>query len=69
MGSAPSTPDQKPTPPEPETVKRTEAEIAKARNSAKTAAAKKYGVSGTNVTRGRVTDETLNTKQKKLGGD
>ena len=68
MGGAPSV-SSTPVPPEPETVKYTEAEVAKARSSAKAAASKKYGLSGTNVTRGALTDETAETKQTKLGGN
>lgn len=68
MGSVPSAKTQ-PTPPEPEVVKRTASEVAQARNGAKNAAAKKYGVSGTNVTRGTVTAETAETKKKTLGGE
>lgn len=68
MGSTPK-PKTQPTPPEPETVKRTEAEVAQARNSAKSAAAKRYGISGTNVTKGAVSSDTAETKKKKLGGE
>ena len=63
-----STPKAQATPPEPETVKRTEAEVAQARSSAKNAASKKYGISGTDVTKGTVTAETAETKKKTLGG-
>ena len=68
MGATP-TPKTQPTPPAPEVVKRTASEVAQARNGAKSAAAKKYGVSGTNVTRGTVTAETAETKKKTLGGE
>lgn len=57
-----------PTPPEPETVKRVESEVVQARNDAKTAAAKRYGIAGTNVTKGSLSDETAETKKKTLGG-
>ena len=57
-----------PTPPEPEIVKRTEAEVVKARSNAKTAASKRYGVSGTNVTKGALASEPVETKKKTLGG-
>lgn len=63
------TPKAQAAPPEPETVKRTETEVAQARNSAKNAAAKRYGVSGTDVTKGSVTAETAETKKKTLGGE
>ena len=68
MGSSPSV-KPTPTPPEPETVKRVESEVTQARNNAKDAAAKKYGISGTNVTKGALTDETAETKKKTLGGN
>ena len=72
MCSLPSTKSapqkQTPVPPEPATVKSTEAEVVKARNNAKTAAAKRYGISGTNVTRGALADEEVETKKKTLGG-
>ena len=56
------------TPPEPEVVKRTEAEVIQARNNAKDAAAKKYGIAGTNVTQGALASEGVETKRKTLGG-
>lgn len=56
------------TPPEPEVVKRTEAEVTKARSDAKNAAAKKYGVHGTDVTKGALASENVETKRKTLGG-
>lgn len=62
------TPKSTPTPPQPETVKRVEAEVAQARNNAKNAAARRYGVSGTNVTGGVLADEAAETKKTKLGG-
>lgn len=68
MGGAPEV-KKTPTPPEPEIVKRTEAEVAKARNDARVAATKKYGISGTNVTQGSLENVTPNTKKKKLGGE
>jgi hypothetical protein len=68
MGATPSA-SKTPTPPEPEVVKRTEAEIIKARNDAKTAATKKYGISGTNVTKGALAAEGVETKKKTLGGE
>lgn len=68
MGSTPSA-KPAPTPPEPEVVKRTESEIAKARSDAKAAAVKKYGISGTNVTKGALAAETAQTKKKTLGGE
>lgn len=69
MGASTPKAQVTPTPPEPETVKRTEAEVAQARNSAKNAASKKYGISGTDVTKGTVTAETAETKKKTLGGE
>jgi hypothetical protein len=57
-----------PTPPEPAIVKRTEAEVVQARKSAKEAAVKKYGISGTNVTKGALANEQVETKKKTLGG-
>lgn len=62
------TPTPTPTPPQPETVKRVEAEITQARNNAKSAAARRYGVSGTNVTGGALAGEAAETKKSKLGG-
>lgn len=69
MGASPSTPKASPTPPEPETIKRTEAEVTKARDAAKTAATKKYGIAGTNITGGALSDTTADTKKNKLGGN
>ena len=69
MGSSPSIGSSSPTPPEPETVKRVESEVVQARNNAKNAASKKYGISGTNVTKGALADEIAETKKKKLGGE
>lgn len=63
------TPSKTATPPEPEVVKRTEAEVTKARNDAKAAATKKYGISGTNVTKGGLASEGVETKKKTLGGE
>lgn len=60
---------REPTPPEPETVKYTESEMAKARSSAKDAAAKKYGIAGTNVTKGALASDENNVKRKTLGGE
>ena len=69
MGTSPSAKQKTtPVPPEPATVKYTEAEVVKARNNAKEAAAKKYGISGTNVTQGALADEEVETKKKTLGG-
>ena len=68
MGAAPSA-KSTPVPPEPETVKYTESEVAKARSSAKDAAAKKYGIAGTNVTRGSLADSAVESKKKTLGGE
>lgn len=68
MGSTPSA-KQAPTPPEPEVVKRTEAEVVRARDAARNAAAKKYGVHGTNVTKGALANEMAETKRKTLGGE
>ena len=68
MGSTPSA-KVTPTPPEPATVKYTESEVVKARNSAKEAAGRKYGIAGTNVTRGALADEVVETKKKTLGGE
>ena len=64
-----STPKKTPTPPEPETVKRIDSEVTQARNNAKTAAAKRYGVMGTNVTKGAAVAADDNTKKKTLGGE
>lgn len=67
MGASPGV-SKTPTPPEPEVVKRTEAEVVKARNDAKAAATKKYGIAGTNVTKGALASEAVETKKKTLGG-
>lgn len=67
MGSA-STPKQKPTPPTPEVVRRVDSEVAAVRKDAKAKASAKYGVSGTNVTKGVLTDENIESKKKTLGG-
>lgn len=61
-------PAQKPTPPQPETVKRVASEVTKVRTDAKAAAAQKYGISGTNVTGGKLSDASAETKKSKLGG-
>ena len=68
MGSVPEYPEATPTPPEPETVKRVEAEVAQARSNAKDAAARQYGISRTNVTKGALASEAPETKKNKLGG-
>lgn len=68
MGATPSA-KSTPVPPEPETVKYTESEVSKARSSAKDAAAKKYGIAGTNVTRGSLADSAVESKKKTLGGE
>lgn len=69
MGASPSTPKASPTPPEPAILKRTEAEVVQARNVAKNAATKKYGIAGTNVTKGALSDSSGETKKNKLGGN
>ena len=74
MCSVPSVKDTTPEPtvtrlpPEPETVKRTENEVAQARNNAKAAASRRYGISGTNVTGGSLANTAPETKKQKLGG-
>lgn len=74
MCSVPSVKDTAPEPtyttlpPEPETVKRTENEVAQARSNAKAAASRRYGVSGTNVTGGSLAGVPAETKKQKLGG-
>lgn len=69
MGGAPSAPKPAPTPPAPETVKRVESEVVRARNNAKSAASKRFGISGTDTTRGVLNDEDMSTKKQKLGGE
>ena len=61
-------PKAAPTPPAPEVVKRVESEVVKARSNARDAAAKRYGISGTNVTGGSLSTEEAVTKKKTLGG-
>jgi hypothetical protein len=61
-------PAQKPTPPQPETVKRVSSEVTRVRTDAKAAAARKYGISGTNVTGGKLSGDPADTKKTKLGG-
>lgn len=56
------------TPPEPEVLKQTEAEVTRARGNAKDAARKQYGIIGTNVTKGALADEAVEAKKKTLGG-
>jgi hypothetical protein len=68
MGATPSA-KTTPTPPEPAVVKRTEAEVVQARKDAKNAATKKFGISGTNVTKGALANEQVETKKKTLGGE
>ena len=68
MGGSPSKPSVPETPPEPEVVKRTEAEVVKARSSAKQAAQKRYGIHGTDITKGTLADEDTGAKKKTLGG-
>lgn len=67
-GSKVSSPAVPETPPEPEVLKQTEAEVTRARNSAKDAARKQYGVFGTDVTKGALADEAVESKKKTLGG-
>lgn len=69
MCSTPGVGSPAPTPPEPETVKRVEAEVVQARNNAKDAAARQYGISRTDVTKGALASETAETRKKKLGGE
>lgn len=68
MGSSPKVPKAKPTPPTPEAVRRAESDVAAVRSNAKAEAAGKYGISGTNVTRGALASEPVETKKKTLGG-
>ncbi len=68
MCSASKTPTQQKTPPSPETVKRMSAEVAKVRDDAKAAASRKFGISGTNITGGKLIDNAPATKKSKLGG-
>lgn len=69
MGSSPKTPKAPKLPPEPEPVKYTEAEMAKSRGDAKRAAARRYGISGTNITRGQLGTQDASTKKRTLGGE
>ena len=69
MGSKPTTPETTPLPPDPEAVKRVESDVARVRGNAKNAAAQKYGLGGTNVTKGALADSTVESKKKKLGGE
>lgn len=68
MGGSSSKPSVPETPPEPEVVKQTQAEVVKARSSAKQAAQKRYGIFGTDITKGALTDEDTGAKKKTLGG-
>lgn len=67
MCSASKPPAATPTPPPPETVKRVESEVTRARDDAKKTAARRYGVSGTNITGGAL-NNPAETKKNKLGG-
>jgi hypothetical protein len=58
-----------PVPPEPEAVKRVESDVARVRGNAKNAAAQKYGLSGTNQTKGALAYSGVEDKKKKLGGE
>lgn len=69
MGSSPKVPKTPPPPPEPEPVKYTEAEMAKSRRDAKSAAARRYGVGGTNITKNQLGGTDAPTKRKTLGGE
>jgi len=70
MGSMPKTKTETtPVPPEPEAVKRVESDVARVRGNAKNAAAQKYGLSGTNQTKGALADSGVEDKKKKLGGE
>ena len=70
MGSMPKTKTSTtPVPPEPEAVKRVESDVARVRGNAKNAAAQKYGLSGTNTTKGALADSGVEDKKKKLGGE
>lgn len=68
MGSMPKS-KTIPSPPQPETVKYTDAEAKQVRDSAKAVAAGKFGVSGTNLTRNMLTSASVEAKRKRLGGD
>lgn len=64
---APSMPSTESVP-TPAPVQRVDADVVKARNTAKNDAAKKYGLAGTDVTKGALSESTASTSQKKLGG-
>ena len=55
-------------PPEPEIVKQTEADVVRARSNAAESARKRYGIHGTDVTKGILADEQTGAKRKTLGG-
>jgi len=64
---APSTPKVAPLPPAPELKKLTDVDRRKARDATKAAAIAKFGLPGTDVTKGSLTSEA-NLKKTKLGG-
>lgn len=68
MGS-PSIPKSSPTPAPaaPEPVKYTESDAVKARETARNEAIRRYGVIGTDKTRGSLSGVEAETKQKTLG--
>lgn len=51
------------TPPAPEPVKTTDEEVRRARETARNAALRRYGLRGTNVTGGLVSDTAQTTRQ------
>lgn len=67
MGS-PSAPKASPLPPTPEIKKRTDEDARKQRDTVRNAAIQKFGLLGTDVTKGALTETEASVKKKTLGG-
>lgn len=68
MGSSPSAPSVAAPPPTPEIKKRTSVDRQQEREITRKAAIARYGLPGTDVTKGAMKTEDASTKKKVLGG-
>ena len=64
----PKTPSIPDPPPLPEIKKRTDVDARKAREDTRKAAISRFGLAGTDVTKGALSDSSANVKKKTLGG-
>jgi len=64
----PKTPDVAPLPPAPELKKLTDVDRRKARDATRQAAISKFGLPGTDVTKGALSGDSGTVKKTKLGG-